>query len=121
MNIEKTTWGNPILNVHFFAPQEYIVACSVITSSSSFLWWTWNTDYYIDLNKNSHYYTNNSSTDRGEHFDRNGVSERGASVDGVYRDVTAYSGYNNRNSYTGQIATFTKVTVKNGTAYNASQ
>ena len=40
MKTEKDVWGNPIMNVQLFVPQDCVAACSRITN------------IYLDLNKN---------------------------------------------------------------------
>lgn len=36
MNLEKTTWEDPILNVQVFAPQEYVANCWYVDPSDMF-------------------------------------------------------------------------------------
>ena len=43
MKTEKDVWGNPIMNVQLFVPQDCVAACSRITN------------IYLDLNKNGEY------------------------------------------------------------------
>lgn len=70
--MEKTTWGDPILNVQVFAPQEYCSNCYDYIRNSP----NWRNDYtyhYIDINKDGRY-------QRNERFNSSGVSASASAI-----------------------------------------
>lgn len=72
--MKKTTWGDPILNVQVFVPQEYIAGCYRIITDHPNLQYS---HVYINyINPNQNYYN------RGERFNAQGRGVNGTPIDG---------------------------------------
>lgn len=119
--MKKTTWGDPILYVQVFTPQECVAACNIIIVTGS----GWNPrpqSYYIDYNPKNNRYNDGEAFDATGHVNGN--------HDGPYSNVTVYKernavtipfiGITLYYTYSNPAFSNINVRIKNGYAYNVS-
>lgn len=120
----KKSWGEPIVQVQLFVPQEYIAGCYKIITDHPNL-----QNAYVYINYIS---PNQPTYNSGERFNWNGQVVNGNAPDGIKGTVDIYDRSNlaevvfgapsNGSSYTGFLSGFTKrateqIKIQGGYAY----